>query len=207
MKAIAPAPLTKCFPFISNRGVRNLGDLSKAQTLRVIRVDRIRAREAQLGHLSLGETGLLDAATKAEFDQQFRFVQMLYFAMLASLAGYLVIGLVLGPAKAPNTTASSAQWVRIFYFLSTGLIVAAYLVKKRMVRPLSPGMAPADIKQCLTSFRSGHLVTYVLCEGIGLLGLLALFLGGSRPQFINLIVVAFALMILLRPKRIDSSTS
>jgi hypothetical protein len=149
----------------------------------------------------------LDAATKAELDQQFRAVQVLYFAMLASLAGYLVIGLVLVSAKAPNIPASSARWVRTFYFLSACLIVAAYLVKKRVVRPLSPGMVAADIKQCLASFRSGHLVTYVLCEGIGLFGLLGMFLGGSRSQFMNLIVVAFALMILLRPKRIDTSTS
>ena len=147
---------------------------------------------------------MLDAATKAELDQQFRAVQVLYFAMLA---GYLVIGLVLVSAKAPNIPASSARWVRTFYFLSACLIVAAYLVKKRVVRPLSPGMVAADIKQCLASFRSGHLVTYVLCEGIGLFGLLGMFLGGSRSQFMNLIVVAFALMILLRPKRIDSSTS
>ena len=153
---------------------------------------------------------MLDAATKAELDQQFRAVQVLYFAMLASLAGYLVIGLVLVSAKAPNIPASSARWVRTFYFLSACLIVAAYLVKKRVVRPLSPGMVAADIKQCLASFRSGHLVTYVLCEGIGLFGLfglLGMFLGGSRSQFMNLIVVAFALMILLRPKRIDTSTS
>ena len=150
---------------------------------------------------------MLDAATKAELDQQFRAVQVLYFAMLASLAGYLVIGLVLVSAKAPNIPASSARWVRTFYFLSACLIVAAYLVKKRVVRPLSPGMVAADIKQCLASFRSGHLVTYVLCEGIGLFGLLGMFLGGSRSQFLNLIVVAFALMILLRPKRIDTSTS
>lgn len=147
---------------------------------------------------------MLDAATRLELDQQFRAVQVLYFAMLASLAGYLVIGLVMGTTRAPKAAASS-QWVRLFYVLSTGLIVAAYLVKKRMVRPLSPGIPPANIRQYLTSFRSGHLVTYVLCEGIGLFGLLGLFLGGSRPQFINLIVVAFALMILLRPKRIDSS--
>jgi hypothetical protein len=150
---------------------------------------------------------VLDAATKAELDQQFRVVQVLHFAMLASLAGYLVIGLVLGSGKVPNIAASSAEWVRIFYFLSTSLIVAAYFVKKRMVRPLSAGMVAADIKQCLASFRSGHLVTYVLCDGIGLFGLLGMFLGGSRFQFMNLIVVAFALMILLRPKRIDSSTS
>src|SRR6187399_927301 len=97
---------------------------------------------------------------------------MLYFAMLASVAGYLVVGLVLGSTRASSIKSSSAQWVRIFYFLSACLIVAAYSVKKRMVRPLSPGFAPADIKQCLASFRSGHLVTYVLCEGIGLLGLL-----------------------------------
>ena len=150
---------------------------------------------------------MLDAATKAEFDQQFRAVQVLFFAMLASLAGYLVIGLVLGSARTPDTAASSAhQWATILHFVSMCLSAAAYLVKKRMVRPLS-GLAPADIKQCLASFRSGHLITYVLCEGIGLLGLVALLLGGSRPLFINLIVVAFALMILLRPKRFDSSTS
>jgi len=150
---------------------------------------------------------LLDAATKAEFDQQFRVVQMLYFGMLASLAGYLVIGLVLGFGKEPTNRASFAQWTKIFYLISIGLTAAAYFVKKRTVRPLYPGMAPADIKQCLTTFRSGHLITYVLCEGIGLMGLLALFLGGSRPQFVNLIVLAFALMILLRPKRVDSSIS
>ena len=150
---------------------------------------------------------MLDAATKAEFDRQFRVVQMLYFAMLACLTAYLVIGLVLGSARAPSATASSAQLVRIFYFLSTVLIVAAYLVNKRMIRPLPLGLAPADVKRHLAAFRLGHLVTYVLCEGIGLLGLLAVFLGGSRPQLINLIVVAFVLMILLRPKRIDPSIS
>ena len=69
---------------------------------------------------------MLDAATKAELDQQFRAVQVLYFAMLASLAGYLVIGLVLGSTRAPNLTESSARWVRTFYFLSACLIVAAY---------------------------------------------------------------------------------
>jgi len=149
---------------------------------------------------------LLDAATKAEFDQQFRAVQVLYFAMLASLAGYLVIGLVLGSARTPSVAASSPT-VRVFYLLSIGLIVAALLVKKRLVRPVPPGSSQAEIKRSLGSFRSGHLVSYILCEGIGLLGLLALFLGGSRTQFINLVVVAFALMFLLRPKRIDSSTS
>ncbi len=127
--------------------------------------------------------------------------------MLASLAGYLVIGLVLDSARAPVAVARSGQWIRILYLLSIGLITAAFLVKKRLVRPLSPGLAPAEIKCRLASFRSGHLVSYVLCEAIGLLGLLALFLAGSRAQFINLIVVAFALMILLRPKRIDSSIS
>jgi hypothetical protein len=151
---------------------------------------------------------LLDAATKAEFDQQYRAVQVLYFAMLASLAGYLVIGLVLGFVRVPSTSASPAHnWVRSLYLLSLGLIVAAYLVKKRMVRPLLPELTPTETKQRLASFRSGHLITYVLCEGIGLLGLVALLVGGSRPQFVNLIVIAFALMILLRPKRIDSSTS
>jgi hypothetical protein len=145
---------------------------------------------------------LLDAGTKAEFDQQFRAVQVLYFAMLASLAGYLVIGLILGPTRAHSTLTFPSN--RVFYLLSLGLAAAAFLVKKRMVRPVSSG-SQEEIKGSLGSFRPGRLVSYVLCEGVGLLGLLALFMGGSRTQFINLLVVAFALMILLRPKRIDLS--
>ena len=150
---------------------------------------------------------MLDAATKAELDQQFKAVQLLYFAMLASLVGYLVIGLLLSSARPPSASGPSPQLVRIFYGLSVVLIVAAFLVKKRTVRPLSLGSPSEEVKTSLASFRSGHLVTYVLCEGIGLLGLLGLLLGGSRNQFINLVVVAFALMVLLRPKRIDSSIS
>jgi hypothetical protein len=86
--------------------------------------------------------------------------------------------------------------------ISLGLAVAAFFVKKQMVRPVLPGSLPAEIKESLGSFRSGHLVSYVLFEGVGLVGFVAFFLGGSRIQFINLLVVAFALMVLLRPKRI-----
>jgi hypothetical protein len=145
----------------------------------------------------------LDAGTKAEFDRQFRAVQVLYFAMLASLPGYLVIGLVLGSTRVASTV--SYPRGRTFYRLSVGLTAAAFLVKKQMVRPILPGSSPTEIKDSLGSFRSGHLVSYVLCEGVGLVGLAVFFLGGSRIQFINLLVVAFALMVLLRPKRIDFS--
>ena len=146
---------------------------------------------------------MFDAGTRAELEEQFRAVQILHFAMLASLAGYLVIGLVLGSTRTAGAAASTTN--RVLYVFSLALTVAAFLVKKRMVRPLSPGWSQAELKGFLGSFRSGHLISYVLCEGIGLLGLLALFLGGSRTQFVNLSVVAFAVMILLRPKRIDSS--
>jgi hypothetical protein len=146
---------------------------------------------------------LLDAGSKAEFDQQFRAVQVLYFAMLASLAGYLVIGLVLGSTRVAATVTSPPG--RTFYLLSLGLATPAFFVKKQMVRPILRGSSPAEIKGSLGSFRSGHLVSYVLCEGVGLVGLVGLFLGGSRIQFINHLGVAFALMVLLRPKRIDFS--
>ena len=127
--------------------------------------------------------------------------------MFAGLAGYLVIGLVLSSIRQPGAAASSAHLVRTFYLLSILLIVAAFLVKRQMVRPLRLGSSSEEIRRWLISFRTGHLVSYVLCEGIGLLGLLALFLGGSRTQFVNLVIVALALMVLLRPKRMDASLS
>jgi hypothetical protein len=145
---------------------------------------------------------LLDPTTQAEFEQQFRAVQVLYVAMMASLAGYLVIGLALGGAAAADVSRPSPL-IQIFYLVSLGLIVAAFSVKKLMIRPITATSSPEEVRRFVGSFRSSHLVTYALCEGIGVLGLVAFFVSGSRSQFINLLVVAFALMILFRPKRIE----
>lgn len=145
---------------------------------------------------------MLDPTTRAEFDQQFRAVQVLYVAMMASLAGYLVIGLALGRATGADVSRPSPL-IQIFYLVSLGLVAAVFVVKKLMIRPITSSSSPEEIKRFVGSFRTSHLVTYALCDAIGVLGLVAFFVGGSRSQFINLLVVAFALMILLRPKRIE----
>jgi hypothetical protein len=49
---------------------------------------------------------------------------------------------------------------------------------------------------------AGHLLIYVLCEAIGLFGLVHLFLMGSVQHFLNLMLVSIILMVLLYPRKI-----
>ena len=47
-----------------------------------------------------------------------------------------------------------------------------------------------------------HLLIYVLCEAIGLFGLVHLFLTGSVQHFLNLMFVSILLMVILYPRKI-----
>ncbi len=151
---------------------------------------------------------MLDPAAKAEFDKQFRIIQMIYFAMLASVGGCLVVGLLLDSlgAPAPGNIPSPAL-IQVLYVISAGLILTAFFIRKKLVRPLAHGSTTSEIQEWMTAFRAGHLASFVLCEAIGILGLLAVFLSGSKSDLIKLVVLASTALVLFRPKRIDSTNS
>jgi hypothetical protein len=151
---------------------------------------------------------MFDPTVRAEFDRQFKIVRLLYFAMLSSLGVYLGIGTLIGFIRPIGTAPSSSQLlIQMLYIMSAVLILAAFLLKRRLIRPPREGSTPSEIHGWLLVFRNGHLVSFALCEAIGIFGLLALFLAGSKRDFVKLVILAFASMVLLRPTRINSSNS
>lgn len=151
---------------------------------------------------------MLDPAAKAEFNKQFRVVQMIYFAMLASVGGCLGVGMLLGSLGRPASgNPSSPALIQGLYVLSAGLILTAFFIRKRLVRPLAHGSAPSETQKWMIAFRIGHLAGFVLCEAIGILGLLSLFVSDSKSHLINLVVLASTALVLFRPRRIDSINS
>jgi cytochrome b561 len=129
--------------------------------------------------------------------------------MLLSLAAYVVLGLVFRPALAmASGTEASGLLVQFFYAVCAGIALAILLLLKRLIQPLRAGsVTPQEVESWSRKFRTGHIVIYALCEAIGVIGLVALYVAGSQKHFISLILLSFTLMFFLRPKRVDSINS
>ena len=141
-------------------------------------------------------------------DQHFRTLQLIYFAMLFSLASYLVIGLLLRPSLPPFGRTSAPQTlIEIFYFLSAGLVALVYIIRKKLYRK-SPEISPSpvEVSKQQSFYRTGHLLLYVFIEAIGLLGLILLLMTGSIQHFVNLTLVSFILLVVLYPCKMAGST-
>jgi len=136
-------------------------------------------------------------------DQQFRMLQLIYFAILFSLVTYLVTGFLLRPTRLPPWGMKTvATLIQAFYFLSAGLIALIFLVRRKIYRGSPTAqLSPEEASKQIGFYRNGHVLIYVLCEAIGLIGLILLFMAGSIQHFVNLILVSFILLVVLYPRK------
>ena len=139
--------------------------------------------------------------------QSFRKIQLVYLSMLFSLATYLALGLWLRPIPLlSGEMKQAATFTQIFYFLCAALIALIYFTRKKLYRRatmISP--SPQEVSKQTSFYPIGHLLIYVLCEAIGLFGLLLLFLTGSLQHFLNLMLVSIILMVVLYPRKMGEN--
>jgi hypothetical protein len=123
--------------------------------------------------------------------------------------GYVAVGLVLRSAKvAAGRTEFSGHVVQILYVLTAGIVLAIFFLRRSLIQPLRPGAPSASgFESSVTKTRTGQVVTYVLCEAIGLFGLISLLVANSLSHFFGFILLALSLMIFLRPKQSDFISS
>lgn len=125
-----------------------------------------------------------------------RTVRMIQIAMLASVLAYVVIGELTKLNVSPNHT--------ILYALSAvsiSLIGAILVVRRTLViqSEVQLRQRPGDAA-IINRWKAGHIVTYALCEALGLFGLLLRLLGFPRSQVWPYYAGAFALLLLLWPR-------
>ncbi len=145
---------------------------------------------------------MLDPETKAQFDQQFRLIQIVYFALLAALFIYLGIGFALRPPHASPAGSSADLLEKMLYVLGGGIILVIFFLRKRLLRGITT--SPQDLAVQVNNYRIGNILVFVLSESLGLMGLVLLFVTGRFSHFFRFILVSFVLMAILYPKKVDS---
>ena len=125
-----------------------------------------------------------------------RTVRILQFAFVGTVVLYVVIGERFARVMAPN--------IAVYYGISVAsisVIGAIFVVRRTLLANAEDlvRMKPQDVV-ALGRWRAGYIVTYALCESIGVFGLVLRFLGFPLSQTWSFYLGAVVLLLLFGPR-------
>jgi hypothetical protein len=129
--------------------------------------------------------------------QALKLLRTMRWAMLGSILLYAVAGEYVRPASRLLDPASSY----LFTTMGVAVIGVIFVVRRTLVFRAEESLAsqPDDLLN-LNQWKTGYIVTYVLCEALALFGLVERILGSSVPQSALYYVGGFVLMLFFRPR-------
>jgi hypothetical protein len=132
-----------------------------------------------------------------------RVVRLIQVAMLVSVGIYAVVGEVLGTRLTANANTAYAISVA-----SISLVGAILVVRKTMVLQSEAELRgkPGD-PAMLVRWKNGYIVTYVLCEALGLFGLVLRMMGFTLTQVWPYYVGSIVLLLLFWPRMPQAQTN
>jgi len=119
------------------------------------------------------------------------------WSMLASIVMYALLGELAGPGAKPcNPTLNY-----VFSTLSVAIVGVIFVVRRTLVLRSAQSLAahPED-GISLNHWRTGYLVTYVLCEAMALFGIVLRFMGCTFQQSLPFYVGGFVLLSFFGPR-------
>ncbi len=138
-------------------------------------------------------------AQNVAMDMAFSILQIVRFAMMASVALYAIVGEFAGPKTAHTPDPS------IFYLLSViviALVGVMFVVRKSLVLPSELALAkqPSNVI-ALGRWRNGNIASYAVSESIALFGLVLRMMGFTLSQVMPFYVGSFVLLLFFGPRR------
>lgn len=132
-----------------------------------------------------------------------RTVRVIQGAMLVSIGVYVVAGEAMGTRVATN--------IRVLYaipFAAISLVGAILVVRKTMVLQSEEELKgkPGD-PAVLLRWKTGYIVTYVLCEALALFGFLLRVMGSTLSQIWPYYAGSFVLLLLFWPRLPQARTN
>jgi len=111
--------------------------------------------------------------------QALKVLRMVQRSLLGSIVLYSVVGEKVSPARGsidPSLT-------YLFTTLGVAVVGAIFVVRRTLLLRAAESLAahPED-SLSLNHWKTGYIVTYALCEGLALLGLIERILGGTLQQ-------------------------
>lgn len=117
-----------------------------------------------------------------------------------SMLGSILVCAVLGELFGPRAHGVDPALSYLFSTLAVGIVGTIFVVRRTLVQRAAVSLAahPDDVVS-LDHWKSGYLVTYVLCEALALFGLVLRFRGSQMEQSMLFYVGGFVLLAFFRP--------
>jgi cytochrome b561 len=131
-------------------------------------------------------------------------LRIIQWAMLASVVLYSLVGEVVHPAS--RTLDSAVSY--LFTTMGVAIVGVIFVVRRTMVFRAEESLASRpDDTLSLNHWKTGYIVTYVLCEALAMFGLVQRILGASTQQSLPYYIGGFVLLFFFRPHQPQAPAS
>lgn len=127
-----------------------------------------------------------------------KILRMVQWAMLGSILLFVLVGEVASrPAHGIDPSLTY-----LFTTLGVAVVGVIFVVRRTLVLRAEESLVTrADDNISLGYWRTGYLVTYALCEGLALFGLMQRVLGANLQQSAPYYLGGFILLFFFRPRQ------
>ena len=130
-------------------------------------------------------------------NQALKTLRAVQWSLLGSIVLYVALGVLVRPALHGIDPTLSY----IFTTLAVAVIGVIFVVRRTLVFRAEATLATEpENALSLNQWRTGHIVTYALCESLALFGLVQRFLGASVEQAVPYFLGGFILLLFFRPQ-------
>jgi len=132
--------------------------------------------------------------------KEFRVAQVIWVAILMALAIYVVIGHFFHGEALVDTGDVSVAWIRTVLAGVAGMmLISSFLIRRAMLTRTANATEP-DEQAVAARYKSATIVAAGICEAVGLMGLVLIFLGDSLQTLYLFNGAAAIGLFLQRPK-------
>ena len=130
-------------------------------------------------------------------NQALKLVQTIHAAMLGSIALEAVIGEIAGPGPRSIHPALSCALAT----MSVAVVGTVFVVRKTLALPSELALAQkSGDAVAQQQWKTSYLATYVLCESLGIFGVMLRFLGASFVQSLPFYLSGFVMLFFFAPR-------
>jgi hypothetical protein len=134
-------------------------------------------------------------------EQAYRAVQSVWFALLASMGSYAVVGWVLARAVGPLEPDPTSPVRLVLQAAGLGTAVVAVVLGRLLLQPERLAASAAGTRSPYQQILGQHVIVYAVAETPAMLGLVLYLVGGSPVDLAVFVALGALALALVYPRR------
>jgi len=132
-----------------------------------------------------------------EVNDALKTVRLVHAAMLGGIVLEALVAELAGPSPGSVNPALSYALAT----LSVAIVGSVFVVRKTLALPSAEALAQhVDDAIAQQHWKMGHLMTYALCQGLGVFGVVLRFMGASFQQSLPFYLSGFIMLFFFAPR-------